>query len=115
MALRLLVLSLLLLNAVYAQDGGGGGDGGGDGEEEACDKDFDLVFVIDGSGSIEQAGRGNFNRIKQFIKQLVRGLSRGVHRLVCEVVCGPSQLMVQCFRVTRFPYHFASSQFGCER
>lgn len=34
MALRLLVLSLLLLNAVHAQDGGEGGDGGGDGEEE---------------------------------------------------------------------------------
>ncbi|KAJ7354773.1 hypothetical protein OS493_030551 [Desmophyllum pertusum] len=66
MALRLLVIACLLLNVVHAQDveggggeGGGGGGGGGGGEE--CDKDFDLTFVIDGSGSIEQAGTGNFN------------------------------------------------------
>ena len=39
-----------------------------------CDKDFDLVFVIDGSGSI---GNGTFNRIKDFIKQLYRGFRVG--------------------------------------
>ena len=36
-----------------------------------CDKDFDLVFVIDGSGSIEQAGMGNFNLIKSFVKSVI--------------------------------------------
>ena len=40
-----------------------------------CDKDFDLVFVIDGSGSIEQVGFGNFKKIKEFIKQVVDGFS----------------------------------------
>ncbi|KAJ7354772.1 Cartilage matrix protein [Desmophyllum pertusum] len=82
MALRLLVIACLLLNVVHAQDveggggeGGGGGGGGGGGEE--CDKDFDLTFVIDGSGSIEQAGRGNFNRVKDFVKRVVKGFRIG--------------------------------------
>ena len=33
--------------------------------------------MIDGSGSIEQAGRGNFDRIREFIKQLYRGFTVG--------------------------------------
>ena len=36
-----------------------------------CDKDFDLVFVIDGSGSIEQAGFGNFKKIKEFMASVL--------------------------------------------
>ena len=42
-----------------------------------CAKDFDLVFVIDGSGSIEQAGAGNFKKIKDFIKDIVNGFNIG--------------------------------------
>ena len=42
-----------------------------------CAKDFDLVFVIDGSGSIEQAGVGNFKKIKDFIKDIVNGFNIG--------------------------------------
>ena len=47
MALRLLVLSFLLQNAVYAQDvdvGGGGGEGG-DGEEEGNKRIFFNTFI----------------------------------------------------------------------
>ncbi|KAJ7377501.1 Hemicentin-1 [Desmophyllum pertusum] len=44
---------------------------------DECDKDFDLTFVIDGSGSIEQAGRGNFKRVKDFVKRLIAGFSVG--------------------------------------
>ena len=42
-----------------------------------CDKDFDLVFVIDGSGSIEQAGKGNFDLIKNFVKSVIGGFRIG--------------------------------------
>lgn len=61
----------------------------------ACDKDFDLVFVIDGSGSIEQAGRGNFNRIKQFIKQLVRGFRVGYDKTHVGAVIYSSSIYVK--------------------
>ena len=43
----------------------------------ACDKNFDLVFVIDGSGSIEQAGVGNFGLIKNFVKDVIGGFKIG--------------------------------------
>lgn len=43
----------------------------------ACDKDFDLSFVIDGSGSIEQSGAGNFGRVKNFVKSIIRGFRIG--------------------------------------
>ncbi|CAH3193736.1 unnamed protein product [Porites evermanni] len=42
-----------------------------------CATDFDLVFVIDGSGSIEHAGVGNFKKIKDFIKDIVNGFNIG--------------------------------------
>ena len=42
-----------------------------------CATDFDLVFVIDGSGSIEHAGIGNFKKIKDFIKDIVNGFNIG--------------------------------------
>ena len=34
---------------------------------------MDLGFLIDGSGSIEQAGRGNFKKELNFVKQIVNG------------------------------------------
>ena len=42
-----------------------------------CGKGFDLVFVIDGSGSINQAGAGNFKKIKKFIKDTVNSFNIG--------------------------------------
>ena len=45
----------------------------------ACDKNFDLVFVIDGSGSIEQAGKGNFQLIKNFVKDVIEGFNIGFY------------------------------------
>ena len=42
-----------------------------------CDKDFDLAFVIDGSGSIRQAGAGNFDLMKGFIKRVIDGFNVG--------------------------------------
>lgn len=38
---------------------------------------FNLVFLVDGSGSIEQQGKGNFQRSKDFIIGLVRTLDIG--------------------------------------
>lgn len=81
LGLRLLLLSFLVLHVVDAQDGEaeGGPDegGGGNGADSACDKNFDLVFVIDGSGSIEQAGKGNFKLIKNFVKDVIGGFNIG--------------------------------------
>lgn len=37
-----------------------------------CRAKLDLVFVIDGSGSIEQYGRGNFRRCLNFVMNMVR-------------------------------------------
>ena len=42
-----------------------------------CDKDFDLTFVIDGSGSINDAAPGNFGRMKTFINKLIDGFNIG--------------------------------------
>lgn len=51
-----------------------------------CDKDFDLVFVIDGSGSIRQVGVGNFNLMKIFMKMLIEGFSVDLNRIYVVVV-----------------------------
>ena len=39
-----------------------------------------MVFVIDGSGSIEHAGVGNFKKIKEFVKDIVNGFNIGFDR-----------------------------------
>ena len=36
-----------------------------------CRKRLDLAFLIDGSGSIEASGRGNYRRCLNFVKRLV--------------------------------------------
>lgn len=36
-----------------------------------CNKRLDLAFLIDGSGSINSAGRGNFRRCIEFVKSVV--------------------------------------------
>ena len=41
----------------------------------ACRATVDIGFVIDGSGSIEQYGRGNFRRCLNFVKAIVRGFN----------------------------------------
>ena len=40
-----------------------------------CNRRLDLVFLIDGSGSIEAAGRGNFRRCIEFVKTMVSSFS----------------------------------------
>ena len=36
---------------------------------------MDLLFVIDSSGSIEMSGKGNFDRVKNFVKDLTQSFS----------------------------------------
>ena len=38
-----------------------------------CKAKVDLGFIIDGSGSIELYGKGNFKKILNFVKELTRG------------------------------------------
>ncbi|XP_078342465.1 uncharacterized protein LOC144628269 isoform X2 [Oculina patagonica] len=46
--------------------------------ELACStQKFNLVFVVDGSGSIEYQGKGNFQRSKDFIIEIVRSFKIG--------------------------------------
>ena len=43
---------------------------------------MDLLFVIDGSGSIESSGKGNFDKVKNFVEDLITsfGVSKeGTH------------------------------------
>ena len=40
-----------------------------------CRARVDIAFIIDGSGSIEQYGRGNFRRCLNFVKAIVRGFN----------------------------------------
>ena len=38
-----------------------------------CKVKVDLGFVIDGSGSIEMYGKGNYQKVKDFVKSVVQG------------------------------------------
>ena len=40
-----------------------------------CRARIDLVFIIDGSGSIEAYGKGNFKRCLRFVKNMVRAFT----------------------------------------
>lgn len=40
-----------------------------------CRARIDVVFVVDGSGSIEASGRGNFRRCLRFVKNMVRSFT----------------------------------------
>lgn len=42
-----------------------------------CKSRLDLAFLIDGSGSIEKSGRGNFARILKFVREMVQRLPIG--------------------------------------
>ena len=37
-----------------------------------CKAKADVVFIIDGSGSIEMYGKGNFKKVLDFVKDLTR-------------------------------------------
>ena len=60
-----------------------------------CDKDFDLTFVIDGSGSIRQAGAGNFDRMKSFIKRVIDGFTIGFDKTHVGAVIFSSSIYVK--------------------
>ena len=40
-----------------------------------CKVKVNLGFVIDGSGSIEKYGQGNYQKVKDFVKSVVRGFA----------------------------------------
>ena len=37
-----------------------------------CKAKVDIGFIIDGSGSIENSGKGNFKKVLSFVKELIR-------------------------------------------
>ena len=51
--------------------------------------------MIDGSRSIEQAGRGNFNRIKSFVKGVIAGFNVGVNNTHVGVIVYSSSVYVE--------------------
>lgn len=57
-----------------------------------------MAFIIDGSGSIEQAGRGNFNLVKNFVKSVIRGFRIGFDKThVGAVIFSSSQYVKKVF------------------
>ena len=58
-----------------------------------CRARIDLAFVVDGSGSIEAYGRGNFKRCLRFVKNMVRSftISRSYVRVGIVVYSSRSQ------------------------
>ena len=42
-----------------------------------CKGKVNLGFLVDGSGSIEHYGKGNFQKVKDFIKEMIRGFNVG--------------------------------------
>ena len=60
-----------------------------------CDKDFDLTFVIDGSGSINDAAPGNFGRMKTFINNLIDGFNIGFDNTHVGAIIYSSQVYVR--------------------
>lgn len=61
-----------------------------------CRAQIDLAFVVDGSGSIEAYGRGNFKRCLRFIKNMVRSftISRRYVRVGIVLYSSRSQLVL---------------------
>ena len=51
-----------------------------------CNRRLDLAFLVDGSGSIEAAGRGNFKRCIEFVKTMVSSFSVSPQRTRVGVV-----------------------------
>jgi hypothetical protein len=42
---------------------------------KSCKAKIDLMFLVDGSGSIESYGKGNFKRCLNFVKQVAGSFS----------------------------------------
>lgn len=51
-----------------------------------CNRRLDLAFLVDGSGSIEAAGRGNFKRCIEFVKTMVSSFNVSPQRTRVGVV-----------------------------
>ena len=57
-----------------------------------------MTFIIDGSGSIEQAGTGNFNLVKNFVKSVIGGFRIGFDQThVGAVIFSSSQYVKKVF------------------
>lgn len=67
-----------------------------------CRKRVDLAFLIDGSGSIESSGRGNFQRCIRFVKTVVSSFSIAPQRTRVGVVLFSSRswLILDFYRST---------------
>ena len=65
----------------------------------ACRARVDLAFVIDGSGSIEQYGKGNFRRCLNFVRAIVSRFNfRGGQTRVGVVLYSSSPRLIFDFR-----------------
>ena len=53
---------------------------------QVCKTKLNLGFLVDGSGSIEYYGRGNFRRCLNFVKHVVRAFNIGRHSTKVGVV-----------------------------
>ena len=67
-----------------------------------CRKRVDLAFLIDGSGSIESSGRGNFQRCIHFVKNMVSSFTIAPQRTRVGVVLFSSRawLILDFYRST---------------
>ena len=57
-----------------------------------CHRQADISFVVDSSGSINDADRGNFDRVKKFMKNIVQELEVGEY----QTRIGKSELLGIC-------------------
>ena len=71
--------------------------------------------MIDGSGSIEQAGKGNFNKIKDFIKQLYRGFRVGFDKSHVGAVIYSSRVYVRKVFGLQSHYDYAGLDTAIDR
>ena len=62
-----------------------------------CRARIDMGFIIDGSGSIENYGRGNFKRCLQFVKNMIRSftISQRYVRIGIVLFSSKSQLILR--------------------
>lgn len=67
-----------------------------------CRRRLDLAFLIDGSGSIETSGRGNFRRCIEFVKTLVSSfrISPGRTRVGVALFSSRAWLILDFYRST---------------
>ena len=73
---------------------------------KVCRAKIDLGFLIDGSGSIEAYGKGNFKRVLQFVKYLVGAFKVGRSKTRVGVILFSSRP----FMIFRFNKYSTKSQ-----